>query len=203
MDFIQQLRWRPDIGDPSLMGWVTVAAYALAAFTAWLAARRAGSAPGLAAGSRGMWFLVTLLMAGLCLNKQLDLQSLFTDIGRVIAWKQGWYQERREFQKWFVLGVLAASFLTTAFLILRFRGFWKSHFLLAAGLAFLVTFIVVRAISFHHVDALLKSRVEGVKMNWFLELTGIALIWLAALRDYRNPRRAPKPPWKPARTETS
>ena len=35
-------------------------------------------------------------------------------------------------------------------------------------------------------------------MNWFLELTGIALIWLAACLDYRNPKRAAKPPWKPA-----
>lgn len=40
MDFIQQLRWRPEIGDPSVMGWLTVAAYALAAGTAWLAALR-------------------------------------------------------------------------------------------------------------------------------------------------------------------
>ena len=75
-------------------------------------------------------------MAALCINKQLDLQSLFTDIGRVIAWKQGWYQERREFQKWFVLGVLATSLLATAFLVFRFRGFWKSHFLLAPGWCF-------------------------------------------------------------------
>jgi len=194
MDFIQQLRWRPEIGDPSVMGWLTVAAYALAAGTAWLAARRAGSAPGTVGGSRGTWILVALLMGFLCINKQLDLQSLFTDIGRVIAWKQGWYQERREFQKWFVLGVLAVSVLTTTLLIFRFRGFWQRHFLLSAGLVFLLTFIVVRAISFHHVDLILKSRVAGVKMNWFLELSGIALVWLAALRDYQNPRRAAKWP---------
>ena len=198
MDLIQHIRWRPQIGDPSFMGWLTVAAYALAAFTAWLAARRAGRAPGLAGGSRGMWLLVTALMVFLCLNKQLDLQSLFTDIGRAISWKQGWYQQRREFQKWFVRGVLAASFCTTAFLVFRYRGFWRKHFLLSTGLAFLLSFIVIRAISFHHVDVLLKASVAGVKINWFLELTGIALIWLAALLDYCNPRRAPKPPWKPA-----
>jgi hypothetical protein len=37
-----------------------------------------------------------------------------------------------------------------------------------------------------------------VKMNWFLELSGIGMIWLAALLEYRNPKRAPKPVWKPA-----
>jgi hypothetical protein len=28
---------------------------------------------------------------------------------------------------------------------------------------------------------MLKITVGGVKMNWFLELTGIGLVWLAAL----------------------
>lgn len=198
MAVVYQIRWRPEIGDPSLMGWITVAAYALAAFTCYLAARRANRAPGLAAGSRGMWILVTMMMAFLCLNKQLDLQSLATDVGRVVAWKQGWYKERRDFQKWFVLGALVAAFLTTAFFIFRYRTFWKTHFLLASGIAFLTTFIIVRAISFHHVDVILKSQIGGVRMNWFLELTGIGLVWLAAIWDYRYPKRAPKPPWKPA-----
>ena len=196
---IHQFRWRPEIGDPSLMGWLTVAAYGLAAFTAWLAARRAGRAPGLTRGSRGLWLLVAAMMTLLCLNKQLDLQSLFTDIGRVLSRNQGWYKDRREFQKWFVLGVLAVSFLTTVFVVFRYSGFWKKHVLLVSGMAFLLTFIVVRAISFHHFDVLLKTRLWGMKMNWFLELTGIALIWLAAFLDYRNPKRADKPPWKPAR----
>lgn len=198
MEFIQQLRWRPGIGDPTLMGWITVLAYGLGAILAWLAARRAGRAPGLARGSRGMWLVVAAVMTFLCLNKQLDLQSLFTDIGRVFAWKQGWYKERREYQKLFVLAVLAASFLLTAFALARYHRFWRGHLLLGFGLAFLLTFIVVRAISFHHVDALLRTRISGVKMNWFFELGGISLISLAALRDWRNPKPPPKPPWKPA-----
>ena len=190
MDFIQHIRWRPEIGDPSVMGWVTVAAYALAAFTAWLAARGAGHGSGVVSGSRGLWMGVAMLMAFLCINKQIDLQSLFTDIGRVFAKKQGWYEERRQFQKWFVVGVLAASFLVTTLVALRYRAFWKRHFMLAAGLAFLLTFIVVRAVSFHHVDALLKSRVGGMKRNWILEITGITLVWLAALLDCRKPKRS-------------
>ena len=198
MEFIHQLRWHPVIGDPTPMGWLTVVAYAVAAFTAWLAARRAKRAPGTVGGSHATWILVTILMILLCLNKQLDLQSLLTDIGRVISKNQGWYGERRGFQKWLVLGVLGISFLTTGFLVIRFHHFWRKHFLLSAGLAFLLTFIVVRAVSFHHFDVFLKSGFAGVRMNWFLELTGIALVWLAAFLDYRNPVRAPKPKWKPS-----
>jgi hypothetical protein len=198
MDFIRHMRWHPEIGDPSLMGWLTVAAYGLAALTAAAAARRAGRAPGLAKGSRGMWLLIAALMTLLCINKQLDLQSLFTDIGRVFSHKQGWYEHRREFQKWFVLCVLGLSSLGTLTFIIRFRRFWQTHCLLAAGLMFLLTFIAVRAVSFHHFDVFLRSGVAGVRMNWFLELSGIGLIWLAAIIDWRDPKRAPEPPWKPA-----
>lgn len=198
MDFIRYMRWRPEIGDPSPMGWLTVAAYGLAAITAFAAARRASRAPGLAKGGRTVWWAVGILLALLCINKQLDLQSLFTDIGRVISFKQGWYEQRRDFQKWFVLAVLAGSAGLTLFCVIRFRGFWQRHFLLSCGLIFLLTFIVVRAVSFHHFDVFLKTGIAGVRMNWILELGGIGLVWLAALRDWRNPRRAPKKPWKPA-----
>jgi hypothetical protein len=197
-DLIHQLRWRPQIGDPSLMGWLTVTAYGLAALTAFLAARRAGQAPGLAAGSRACWLLVAALMTLLCLNKQLDLQSLFTDIGRVISWKFGWYEDRREVQKWFVIGVLALSAIGALGFIVLCRTFWKTHFLLAAGLVFICTFIVVRAVSFHHIDVFLKMELAGMRMNWILELGGIALIWLAAFIDWRWPKKPAKPVWKPA-----
>ena len=198
MDFIQHIRWRPGIGDPSFMGWLTVLAYGAAAFTAMLAARRAGRAPGTMRGSRGMWLLVAAFMTLLCLNKQLDLQSLVTDIGRVISYEQGWYKERREFQKWIVLGILGVSSVLSLVMAVRYRDFWRKHFLLAVGLAFLITFIVVRAVSFHHVEVFLSGKIGGVKMNWFLELTGIALIWLAAFMDYGSPKHATKRPWKPA-----
>lgn len=190
MEFFQHIRWRPEIGDPTLMGWFTVFAYAMSAFTALLTAIKTGAAPRATGASRTTWKVIAVLMLLLCVNKQLDLQSLFTDIGRVIAWKYGWYERRREFQKWFVIGVLALALITTVLLAFRFRGFWKRSPLLAAGLAFLLTFIVVRAISFHHVDAFLKHMVAGVRMNWFLELSGIAMVWLAALLDIRKARTA-------------
>ena len=38
-----------------------------------------------------------LLLAALCVNKQFDLQSLFTAIGREISHQGGWYERRRDF----------------------------------------------------------------------------------------------------------
>jgi len=164
------------------MGWLTVAAYAAAAVACGSAARRTGAAPGRDARP---WLAMTAVMALLCLNKQLDLQSLVTDLGRVVARNRGWYAERREVQRAVVLGTLAVSVSGAVFVLSRFRQFWLNNRLLFAGLTLLSTFIAVRAISFHHVDTLLKTRVIGVKVNWFLELSGIALVWLAAVRARR------------------
>ena len=85
-------RWRPEIGDPSVMGWATVAAYGACALLAFWAARVRP-----ADDRRCFWFWVTvgLLMVVLAVNKQLDLQTLFTDIGRQVARHQGWIEQRR------------------------------------------------------------------------------------------------------------
>jgi hypothetical protein len=183
-EFISQIRWRPGIGDASFMGWFTVAAYAAAGVFCWIAARRSDFVddPILARRYRRVWTGVAALMALLCVNKQLDLQSLVTDLGRVLARSEGWYGERRAVQRVFVL-VLAASGCA-AFAVLV----WKTHStlpestLLLCGLSFLLNFIMVRAASFHHFDMFLKSRRWGVRANWALELGGIGLVAFSAAR---------------------
>jgi hypothetical protein len=176
MDILNEIKWRPTIGDPTFMGWFTVAAYFVAAFMA-------GRVWRITTGR--IWLFTCLAMAGFGINKQLDLQSLFTDLGRVAAYRNGWYEERRLVQKWFVFTTIGLSVSLTAWSLWRFRNFWSRHTILLAGFQFLATFIVVRAISFHHVDQFLNSRLLGAKMNWLLELGGIALIALAAVREIR------------------
>ena len=173
MHLLLRIKWRPEIGDPSFMGWFTVIAYAVAAVLAWRvwSARR-----------ERIWLGTAVLMALLCVNKQFDLQSLFTDIGREIARHGGWYEDRRRIQKGFVLAVLAGAGVSGCWFVWRFRDFLVRNKLLAAGLFLLLTFIVVRAISFHHVDVFLKSGIAGLKMNWLLELGGISLVGVAAFR---------------------
>ncbi|HEY1121608.1 MAG TPA: hypothetical protein VGE67_08400 [Haloferula sp.] len=179
MDLLLKIRWRPVIGDPSPMGWFTVAAYALAAFLAWRVWSQNRE-------RNKVWFGVTVLMAFLCLNKQMDLQSLVTDIGREISRLFDQYENRRTYQKIFIFAVLGIVAIFGPLFAWKYRAFLKGHKLLAAGIVFLLTFIVVRAISFHHMDVFLKtSRAGGVKMNWVLELTGIGLVALAAWRERR------------------
>lgn len=174
------------------MGWFTVWAYGMAAVLAAWTAKKTGRhlvverRPKV----RMIWIGTAILMAFLCINKQLDLQSLLTDIGRVISKSEGWYGERREVQRWFVLGLPALAGAFAVWFAFRFRSFWVSHTLLVSGLFLLLTFIVVRAISFHHVDEILRIQMVGMRVNWLLELTGIFLVALAAAREIWNPSRS-------------
>lgn len=183
-EFISQIRWRPGMGDASLMGWFTVAAYAAAAVFCWIAARHSELVDNDALGRkyRLVWSGVALLMTLLCVNKQLDLQSLFTDLGRVLARSQGWYGERRAVQKFFVLAMTAVSCAAFAFVVWKTHSVLPESTLLLFGLSFLLTFIVVRAASLHHFDMFLKSNAWGIRANWALELGGIGLVAFSAAR---------------------
>jgi hypothetical protein len=189
-ELISQIRWRPQIGDPGFMGWFTVAAYAAAAVLCFIAARRclAADDAGLSRRRRRMWLMVAILMAFLCINKQLDLQSLFTDVGRVLAKGEGWYDQRRTVQRWFVIAVAAAGVMAFVITAWKTRSILRERKLLLFGLSFLLTFIVIRAASFHHVGVFFGSEILGIRVNWILELTGIGLIALSAARAARHPR---------------
>lgn len=174
MALLDEIRWRPTIGDPTIMGWITVAAYALCTLlmlAVWYRKRE----------QKWLWF--TLSMALLCVNKQLDLQSLFTDLGRIAAYHQHWYEQRRDFQKWFVLAVLLVAISVGGWFIIRHLNSCRNNKILTLGFLFLLTFILIRAISFHHFDLFLKDEFFRVKMNWLLELSGIFLITLGAITN--------------------
>jgi hypothetical protein len=189
IEFFSRLGWRPAIGDPSVMGWLTVAAYAAAAVLCALAARSAPSGgPGTPErGQRRLWTWIAALMAFLCVNKQLDLQTLFTKIGRELAVRGGWYGNRRIFQFLFVMAVAAAGIWAFVLIARRTRLFLRQRRLLLFGVCFLIAFIVVRASSFHHVAVLLQTDVLGIRLNWVLELGGIGMIAVSAARSLRRP----------------
>ncbi|MEM1108002.1 MAG: hypothetical protein AAGH99_04845 [Planctomycetota bacterium] len=196
--FWEAVRWRPGIGDPSLGGWVTVAAYLVVGLMAWrrgwVERKRGGNGGGIIRG-RGwgrasvFWLIAGAALVLLAVNKQLDLQSLVTDVGRVWAHEAGWFEERRRVQRLFVIGVAGVG------LLVGLVGVWwvwpvrRRCGLGLLGMVWLGTFVVVRAASFHHFDGLLGERVAGLKWNWIAELGGIVLVaagaWWAG-RDERS-----------------
>jgi hypothetical protein len=180
-------RWHPGIGDPTLGGWITVIAYFGTALLAYRALRfhsrnlGSKSASTNAQALVGFWLLITGALVLLGINKQLDLQSWFTEVGRDLARGQGWYEGRRSVQALFVAALVFLGLIGTTVLFVLLRPLIRQVGDALFGLGFLVIFVAVRAASFHHVDQLLRSGV--IRLNWVLELGGIALIALSAWRQ--------------------
>jgi hypothetical protein len=189
-------RWHPGIGDPTVMGWVTVVAYAVAAVLAFRACRAARGGRTL----RLFWGAVALMLAALCVNKQLDLQTWATEIARDLARRQGWYAERRPVQVFAILGFAAVGAAAVLTLAVALRNHLRAVWIGLLGVAELVVFVVIRASSFHRVDRLLRVSFAGARLNWILELSGIALVawgaWGFARRRagslQRAKRRSPR-----------
>src|SRR5688500_15926502 len=170
--------WRLGIGDPTIMGWVTVAAYFTVAMLCLRQAvdtRRQKAAPEKVL----FWGTLTALLVFLGVNKQLDLQTLLTLTGRRIAIAQGWYENRRVVQIFFVGCIAVGGFLSVA--VMRRLVYKHADLRLPlVGFVVLLGFVVIRAASFHHVDQLINFRLAGVRMNWVLELGAISLVGMGA-----------------------
>jgi FtsH-binding integral membrane protein len=152
------------------MGWVTVVCYlaatVLSAFTSY----------SLIGRQRVFWLGLTVLLLALAINKQLDLQSALTEAGRCLAKAQRWYEERQSVQVKFIFWVMATSLVAALLSAWVMRHDLGKIWLALVGLAFLVAFIAVRAAGFHHFDRFIGFAFGSIRMNWVLELGGIAAI---------------------------
>lgn len=178
-------RWSPQIGDPTIWGWITVAAYALCALLAILVAWRAGQGR-----ERQFWVMMTVLMAFLAVNKELDLQSALTAMGRCMAQLQGWYAERRIVQRQFILVLLVVTLIGLLWGLFLMRRHLVSHGVAILGLATVAGFVAIRAVGFHHFDSLINMRVMDLRLNFIFEVSGLILIALNAVALLVVSRRA-------------
>jgi hypothetical protein len=171
--------WSPGIGDPTIGGWLTVALYLLTSFSCWRSAGLVGMQHGMLRESRA-WRFISCLFLALGINKQLDLQSALTEVGRILAQAQGWYAQREAVQLDFILLVAVACLIAPIVLIILVRRSPLSTSLALIGTAMVLCFVFIRAASFHHFDRFIGSQVFGLPWNWILEMSGISLVLLAS-----------------------
>lgn len=182
-------RWEIGIGDPTALGWITVAAYAAAAWLAWrnVGAARRTSVPA------SFWIALAALMLALGLNKQLDLQSWFGQTGRDLALAQGWYAQRRLVQAVFIALLCAGAVAVVIGARRHWAVLWHEYRAAFVGVAVLLTFIVIRAASFHHIDLILRSDLGATPLHRVLEIVGVLIVaagsaWWHAMH-YRRVKR--------------
>lgn len=175
-------RWSIGIGDPTALGWFTVIAYFSTAALCWYAASRPLQRyDSVSMATPFLWRLLSVLLIVLGINKQLDFQSLLTQIGKDMAIAQGWYEQRRFIQLGFItaLGILGAMGLAVIGVLLRYFG--NAVRISLIGSALLVIFVLARASSFHLMDVLIDQRLLGMRLNGWLELGSISCIAFGAI----------------------
>lgn len=162
--------WSPTIGDPTLLGWITVVAYlAASCLSVFALFRQSGR-------QRIFWLALSVILLLLAVNKQLDLQSALTAGGRCLAKAQDWYADRRAVQIKFILAIIAISAVAAVWLVWVMRREIAHIWLALTGVVSLLAFIAIRAAGFHHFDQFIGVEFGGVRMNGILELGGISLI---------------------------
>jgi Na+-driven multidrug efflux pump len=180
--------WAPGIGDPTFVGWATVVLYFAAALACWRILRSRDAA--LSRAERWAFRCLLLGLVGLGINKQLDLQSALTEMGRILAVEQGWYEQRRRVQRVFILGVGVGLGAVAVLLLNLMRHSQPSTRVTLLGATGLLAFVLIRASSFHHVDLFIHATVWGLRGNWILEIGGLLIILAGTLWRWRRGRPA-------------
>lgn len=196
--------WKPGIGDPTIQGWtITILYFVAVALCVWAALRAYFRHRRGAGGLNHVYFWagLGLLLLLLGINKQLDLQTWLWWTGRRLAHEEGWYDARRWVQGFFILCITTGgAAMVTGFAWLS-RGAAHHHKLALAGAVFVAGFVIIRAASFHHVDALLDIDLGAIDLNALLELPGIVCVILSAaysllfgVKEREKPLAPPEPP---------
>jgi len=177
--------WSPRIGDPSIVGWLTVCAYFA---TAWLCRRARNAARHeVAAGavhrSAALWTALFALFVVLGVIKQFDLLSAVTQLGRMSLRELGWVNHKRALTEGFAALALVVLLVVATSAAWAARKDARRMALPLLGAAELCAFVIVRSTSHHAMDIFIGSQpIPGIRMNWIMELSGIALVAATAWR---------------------
>ena len=155
MLLLARAEWTLGIGDPTIIGWTVCAAYAYASWRCLTAGAQANTTR--AAGLTRFWLACAFVLLLLSLNKQLDLQKIFTQMARALAREQGWYKSRKPVQ----FAVLGAALLIvlalSCWMMFLLRTHWRKVAFALGGFFVISTYIAMRATSHHDVDALMRA----------------------------------------------
>lgn len=175
---IENNHWLPNIGDPNITGWVTVAAYIVIA----LICLKAAFSKSTDKSVKIFWLLLCTFLIILGINKQFDLQTVFTLFSKNIAKKQDWYESRYIVQIAFIILIGSVGSKTVTYLLKNFQDTCSSVKIALSVSAILFCFILIKASSFHYLDLLINIKLIGMKINTLFELGALAIIGISSLK---------------------
>jgi hypothetical protein len=180
------ITWRPEIGDPTLVGWLTVIAYVMAAWVCVRAGLRARQHTVVASPSEcdpaWMWCGCATVLFCLGINKQLDVQTLLVEVGRQVAQATGWFEQRRLVQLVSALVLAALTGIMLLGVTWKQRRFFKRNPLLLPGIMLVAGYVLLRIATIDHVDKLAGLELEDQPWPAALELSGLLCMTIAGLQ---------------------
>ena len=135
------------------------------------------------------WLIVSIVLFILIFNKLLNLQTFFTALGRCEAQLSGWYDTRKNKQLVIIAILVMLGLVSLIVFSYLLRNSFKRIWFVLVCFTLKVIFVLVRAVDFHDIDALLRMIVWGWQVNWMFEHGGIALLVLSILianQQYKN-----------------
>lgn len=196
-ELVTKVRWRPEIGDPDLLSWTITISHLVAGLICLRIGFQRSQGTPLKGQSalQWVWLMLGFSLIFFGLNKQLDLQILLTEVGRILARDAGFFEKRKTIQAIFV-----AVFATASTIFVFGQLYFTRHRLHEFGFALLgmmclVAFAIIRAATFYHLERYVnRLPFNGSYLNAALELGGSLLVSLGAvlaLRRTANGSNAP------------
>jgi hypothetical protein len=173
-------KWHIGFHDLSVLGLLTTTGFLA---VAWMSGRRALEAardsPALGVDVQPWWIIFAIAFL-LGVNKQLNLQTLFMDLGRDLSVSYGWFESRRSVQAAFVIASGILGLIAALFALLGYRTFWFAHRRMSVGLALVACYCLLRIAEINHVPI---GADDGKDTRlWPIKLAGIGLmLWGAAV----------------------
>jgi hypothetical protein len=170
-------------GDFSIWSWVINIAYIISLMVSIYYIRRIRNI-----GSkefRFLWICIASILLLLGINKQLNFQTLLIILGRSLAYKQGWIENRRAVQELFVIAFGIGIAIFGAIIIFRIRRILLSAWLEISGIAILLIFTLIRAGSIDHIYKTEKIETAFTHIH-AIEFAGILIVLAALFRNFKK-----------------
>ena len=161
------------IGDPTFAGWLIFFVYLAVVYRCYLQYVKVK----FGFLDHNFWLVIGLFLLLLCINKQLDLQTVFEASMKELAQSHGWYAQRKMMQVTFV--ALLSISLLTGLVVLRsvLAKACRQHKAVCLGVLLLCVFIVLRAAAFNHLSFLNTRTYWGFNAHSLLELIALCVMF--------------------------
>jgi hypothetical protein len=178
--------WAPAFGDHDLYGYVMTVVHLVAAGLAVKVAIQGPFLSDARRAERWLWAIGATGLVALAINKQLDLQSMILAAARCVARGQGWYENRRAYQTEVILGMTIAAAVIVPVVLLLLRKAFVGNLAFVLSMSALVAFVLLRAISFHHLDVVFGTDVLSFRLHRLIEVTALTVVILVAVVRLRK-----------------